>query len=1197
MATRTQRIPQASWDRHKETILSLYLTSDLSSDELVQTMDKDHGFSATISQYEAQLRVWNARKNLKRHEWDVVLQELDHLSSQGIQARVVISGHPVSVNRVHRARRHCKTVSHSRKRPRIEIDPHLTVNSIDGSVAVEVQDSHGNWTLHTNVAGRDAVPNTQQTGIDNLRDLPQSQEGNDGVGEAQDSLARDNGITNLLLQTNGPLTSPTIFPRLSPFHAVDLTSHNQSLSGDGENLVQTLDILSQPLQSYHAEANITSSALTLGTSPQSGDLAPWPWGTFHLRSLPFERFECELASRGLELTIRPSMFQDLRLLSKSPKLVTMFLADAVAAMINANGKPASTNVYGASLTLQTLDAILPVSQHRYGDYDVDRPSQEMLDVELCRILLFSTANGFIGLNHVPIQVVLEFITRYSNIETLLWRLFRDRPSHVTKSLAENLFRAVIETGDHNTIRHLLDTGLVHADTMICFVEDEKYTPIERVAELQKLEAVRELLLFQPHVNNTFFNYTAKDREDEYTFLRDRRGALGRLIEGLCYDHNERNHTLFSPEYMDIVDALIRAGAEVRVTFILRALHKFVRMDLAEKLLEEIKPESHALAISVGVLDAIARNLVDDKAERFITKILSDCEHIGCRQCTTKYAEKVNWALVVGASRGCTQLVRACFKYAKCTAQILAASIQSGNQELIEFVLAQNPDMHASATELTSDEFTTPIAEAIVAEDWTLVRELEAKGALERLDTGNRFVPTFSAVAGAGDVERMKKLLFLYPQFDGRDMVDALLNAATNKREDAFRLLLDAGAQPSVSGVYGTCYYEVQVLAEVFKWGNESFYTELISTYPHIGAYGATEGYLEEQFDNIDMLKFISQSGVFGIGAMEQFSTFSLKRNDKTLLRHCLELNMNINTHYQDLLELAARNHPDILRILFEFIPLMKNSIPHFGTHALVDAIRNNPEDLEVLELFISCKTVDCKSTTSPFLGSRSIPGYSPLGAAIRKDAECHPLDFPLTTRLLDAGCDSNSIVQIDLDNCNRRWAKTPLLVAIEARSEGLVRLLIERGAHVNKEATWGIRRTPIQASAEIGSLDIVKLLIQNGADVNSSPAQFDGRASLQCAAISGNCNIAALLIDQGADIFAPPSPFGGRWPIEAAAEHGRIEMTQYVWNASYGQISIEQCRKAMELARKNGHGACADLVRELAVTNEIMPTLEGSEQD
>ncbi|XXH02910.1 hypothetical protein Hte_009300 [Hypoxylon texense] len=122
MATKTRKISQRHWDAHKDTILNLRLDRELSMKKLVETMDHDHGLTATISQFKAQLRAWKARKNVRMHKWGSVLETIDSLTSRGIKSRVFVSGQVVSVDKIRRARRYYKADGRSRKRPRAGAD-------------------------------------------------------------------------------------------------------------------------------------------------------------------------------------------------------------------------------------------------------------------------------------------------------------------------------------------------------------------------------------------------------------------------------------------------------------------------------------------------------------------------------------------------------------------------------------------------------------------------------------------------------------------------------------------------------------------------------------------------------------------------------------------------------------------------------------------------------------------------------------------------------------------------------------------------------------------------------------------------------------------------------------------------------------------------------------------------------------------
>ncbi|KAI0867931.1 hypothetical protein GGS24DRAFT_514322 [Hypoxylon argillaceum] len=159
---------------------------------------------------------------------------------------------------------------------------------------------------------------------------------------------------------------------------------------------------------------------------------------------------------------------------------------------------------------------------------------------------------------------------------------------------------------------------------------------------------------------------------------------------------------------------------------------------------------------------------------------------------------------------------------------------------------------------------------------------------------------------------------------------------------------------------------------------------------------------------------------------------------------------------------------------------------------------------------------------------------------------------------------------------------TALLYAIELDSIEITQLLIQRGAKLNDSACVGIMWTPLQKAAELNNAAIVSLLLDSGADVNAPPPRFRGATALQYAAINGNCQMVAELVEHGARLDVPPPRGGrGRWPLEGAAENGRFDMIQLLWDINVGPFDNEQCRKAMRLAKRQGHIGCEELISRL----------------
>ncbi|KAI0852316.1 hypothetical protein F5Y00DRAFT_273758 [Daldinia vernicosa] len=1208
MATKARKVPQNDWDRHKETILNLFLTRDLSIDELVQTMDRDHRFSATVSQYEAQFRAWNARKNLKVHEWEGIFEIIDRLSSQDIQSRVVISGHPVSVDRVHRARRHCNRETRLGKRRRVETD---LSDASDGhrtsDTFIEVQNSSGEWCQYTS--------STHQSGPDRTAEFVN-----------QDLIDNDEFNQSRPVHDNDPdRQHPQNLPSGSPwsfsFHTPEFMSNGWLEFNEGENPAYPMDPpivpelqVTQAIIQDESNEDIISPGAEMVTSPLRLD-SPGRFylGTLSINDLPFERFERDSASERLILALHPSPWQDSALLSGTQTLVTKFVVEVATAMSKTNGNTPARNVNQAWFTLQKLQSIISKPQQEPGYTSLAQSSFMMSDVELYRILLFSIANGFMGLDGISLRLMFRFLNENSNINSLLSRWFQGTSEHFAKGLAEKLFLAAIEAGNYQATRFFLEKHLVDVNNTFYSAGDRKQTPLERAAQLRELTVVRELLRFMPNVNET-----APDARNWIELAYNT--ALDYLIDVCVYVKcpdgslvQKKRDLVLDSEYMKTLDTLIDRVGRVFPSVILNSPGKFRGINFIKKLLPKLAPSDYSEAISGGLFPSIIEKLPAEDALESVTKIISDCEKTNYKEYLSRFPKQMNWAIISAAKRGYIRLVQLLFHHAESLTQILSAAIRGGNDELIEFVLAQNPSFCETSAELINFElgvnrinnrhifnkprnmpqiweYTTPLAEAIDAKYEALIRKLEDKGALEYLDDKlpmyspiklSRFESVVCAASRVGNIAYLRKLLTINTQIRPEAAVYSLSVAVEYRREDIIRLLLDSGIY---LGDEIRAHDKYGFMIWLYEW-NKPLFFDIRLAFPRFRINSDTPRSRQNLMSaSLRTLDFFCQQNLFDVSIPIPLMEVAIARGEGSIIRHLCRGGIDGDSLYA--LVGATKGRPDMLRMLLTQVPPTQECIHRYGTWAVTKVIKGG--DIESLDILLTCKAIDFK-----FILARD---YTPLTVAIETDAAGHDPQFPFTTRLLHAGCDPNELVPTFLNMQTEEYFNlTPLLRAIKTGNKNLVQFLIDRGARVNKEATHGIRQTPIQAAAETADLDMFELLLRNGADINGKPSTRGGGTTLQFAAMGGNCNIAALLIDRYlSTLYDPPSTFDGRWPLEGAAERGRLDMIQFLWNASLGGFPIEQCRKAIKLAEKNGHRACRDLVRGLVTSSENMLTLGNS---
>jgi len=115
-----------------------------------------------------------------------------------------------------------------------------------------------------------------------------------------------------------------------------------------------------------------------------------------------------------------------------------------------------------------------------------------------------------------------------------------------------------------------------------------------------------------------------------------------------------------------------------------------------------------------------------------------------------------------------------------------------------------------------------------------------------------------------------------------------------------------------------------------------------------------------------------------------------------------------------------------------------------------------------------------------------------------------------------------------------------LFNACKSRNEFAVKFLLEHGADLNKEDSFG--ETPLFVACRNGDESIVKCLVEHGADINKE--KNDGKTPLFNACESGNEAIIKYLVEHGADINK--ESYYGFTPILIACENGNELIVKYL---------------------------------------------------
>ena len=882
--------------------------------------------------------------------------------------------------------------------------------------------------------------------------------------------------------------------------------------------------------------------------------------------------------------------------------------------------------------------------------------QKAFGLSFRRLLIISIENNFAGLEGVPIGDILTFSEHDPQMRSGLLTYFREAPKPVAKAVAEKLFRAAIENCNATLVKVLTKTLYVVPDEVVCTVDEQRYTAVERSVMLRSTEVTKVLLEAGADIHRTYRTIRAHKSKTprDLNQMSLESGILG-LVAGLFtrLDSHE-------PVDMQLINMLLGHGARVSVDALYTAVE---RRDAAliEAFMVKFPASEHSKLFhdtpEPPVLQSVVRNLDGDQATMTIKQIVQVCSRThGCK-CLNR-TELLEELMAIAALKGYLELVKFLIDYTTDKDCALIAAVRGCRKGVIDFLLQrganvnavarhpgdlrgpENPGLDFPRTSLKS----TPLAEAVWAGDRELVRKFESHGALIPVKEKKiHFALVIEAASWAGDSAYVQALLQEAPEVGGRVLFNALFASTRNGHEEiAFRLVRAGACLPRGSS------FEFGLLGDDCEHYSEGDYRRLDSllveavkrrskALTHIVMEYHPDFYLLglRSFDRLDLGSLMQVAVEWGDisiikdlislpGKCLLFSqNISLKRavmaRNIPLIDFCVkELGCSLRECSLDLrspLEAAIENK-DILMIQYLLELGADPSSPNIISSAvssdrtililLLDTFRaRHPAGLkgfggtalkvalekgnvELVNMLLEAK-FDLNAMDPVYVQDRQ----TAFGLALEKYGRS---SLDLIKKLILSGGDPNSVVSEATVLPTVEPRRTALLQAIYTKNVALVELLIDEGADIHRPAKLGVKRTPLQYASEIGSMEIFNLLLAKGASVKEAPAVNGGGTSLQLCAAKGYAAIASKLVGLGSNVHADPSEVNGRTALEGAAENGRLDMIKVLWDAAgCNRFTVEQCKRAMKLAKRNGHIVCHDLLMQLRLTchDFLTPTAFG----
>ncbi|KAK8129104.1 hypothetical protein PG984_010212 [Apiospora sp. TS-2023a] len=780
-------------------------------------------------------------------------------------------------------------------------------------------------------------------------------------------------------------------------------------------------------------------------------------------------------------------------------------------------------------------------------------------------------------------------------------------------LADNLFRHAVEIGDAQAVIMVLDMArsifqyVIDPNKIQCTSPERSgtCTPLEVASTTTNVELAQILLDIGANPNGT--DQMRANNKDQALEI-----AIGKLEDN-------------SPPNYELIRLLLDHHARVLPNTLQHLLwHPLTETWIFEDIIGRITVEDHVLFFPTEtppdnepgygeyfirhLLPDVARILENSKAVSGIRAFFSKCTESVCGTCSYRHKDTMSAVLQLAARRGNTDLVKYILPMvALDSLQIhLIAAIRSGEPDLVDVMLQNGATVNgpAEAVESMSDKHSlldeklpflremTPLAEAILCGDGSLISRLEDLGALSCIiaNKEKHFKAAVTAAAYAGDIRYLRRLFeTTSTSRDSNLLTGALQAAVASNQYDVVSFLLANTSLGIGNSILTPRDHPLEIAV---SRQNKQIFNLLIDFYPDYYLRHIFSDIMEHAvlWGDVDVVDCLVRSGM---RLNNDALTVATLNGDKGIFEYLLANGANPNVISRgkisplasavlggdiEMINLllaygaSVRDEAALMfamtynqgifeTLLSAFVSQFKEGLPGFGGVILSRALHDNKPNRVTQLLAAKINSTNANlvrlNVRFPHVWMRGgkgrdtwggkfkdeeaimeeIGGWSPLGYAMKLKNKADGIGIDIVRMLIGSGHDLNRYA-------SDSPPQTPLLLAAKYADMEVMDLLLKKGADVNLRGC-GMHHTPLQLACQQGNLKMVEFLLQRGANVSSAPHPAGGGTALQMAAQSGNVEIAQLLIDNEAGIHEPPSLAYGYTAFEWAAKRGGLPC----WNS------------------------------------------------